>query len=53
MASAPRFARLGPANDKGRGMEEKGKILYLSHDTRVAVHNAVFAGISRYAAMRG
>ena len=34
-------------------MEEKGKILYLSHDTRVAVHNAVFAGISRYAAMRG
>ena len=34
-------------------MEEKVKILYLSHDTRVAVHNAVFAGISRYAAMRG
>ncbi len=34
-------------------MGEKGKILYLSHDTRVAVHNAVFAGISRYAAMRG
>lgn len=34
-------------------MEEKGKILYLSHDMWVAVHNAVFAGISRYAAMRG
>lgn len=34
-------------------MAGKSKILYLSRISRLAVHDAVFSGIARYAAMRG